>query len=380
MQPITRAMPPRQSPYVGCRTHAGPARGRSTAARRAAAAVPLQPLAQQVRRLEAALGYLGQPLPPADRLAINDAIAMSDEPAAVARLQQVLDRHVLASVHISPESRVKVEPGSARPELVQGGTRLFLVKVINEAGVTAPLTVQSPNSGRVYVQGRGSARAAEWCSPTRTSGSAGRSCRSTPSPRCGRGCPGSASNTRSCRSTAATRGSGPRSSASTSARARRTSASATTSTCSSRPCRRIPCACACWTSTASRRPPRFSFATTRPGSIRTSRSGSRRISSFSRRSTAPTARRLTSRRAPSRSTCRAVPNTCRRPSVCRCRDRRRCSSGWRAGSIRRATAGTRAIITSTRPAARTTKTRPRACCRRTCGRRSTARRSTSRAC
>ena len=47
----------------------------------------------------------------------------------------------------------------------------------------------------------------------------------------------------------------------------------------------------------------------------------------------------------------------------------------RAGSIRRATAGTPAIITSTRPAARTTRIRPKACCRRTCGRRSTARRS-----
>ncbi len=122
----------------------------------AAAPVPLQPLAQQTRRLEAALGYLGQPLPPADRSAINDAIAMADEAAAVARLQEVLDRHVLAGVHISPESRVKITQGSARPELVQGGTRLFLVKVLNDAHVTAPLTVQSPNSGPVYIQGRGS--------------------------------------------------------------------------------------------------------------------------------------------------------------------------------------------------------------------------------
>src|SRR5687768_10431333 len=83
----------------------------------AAEPIPLQPLAQQARRLEAALGYLGQPLPPADRLALNDAIAMADEPAAAARVQQVLDRHVLATVHISPESRVKVEPGTARPDL-----------------------------------------------------------------------------------------------------------------------------------------------------------------------------------------------------------------------------------------------------------------------
>jgi hypothetical protein len=116
--------------------------------------VALQPLAQQARRLETGLRFFGEPLPAADHAALNEAIALADERAAVGRLQQVLDRHVLATVHISPESRVKVEPGAARPALVQGGTRLFLVKVINEAGVTAPLTVQSPNIGRVYIPSR----------------------------------------------------------------------------------------------------------------------------------------------------------------------------------------------------------------------------------
>ena len=82
---------------------------------------------------------------------LNDAIGMSDEAAAVAALQRVLDRRVLVTVHISPESRVRVEQGAAPPELVQGGTRLFLVKVLNDAGVTAPLAVASPNIGRVFV-------------------------------------------------------------------------------------------------------------------------------------------------------------------------------------------------------------------------------------
>ena len=117
--------------------------------------VPLQPLAQQVRRLETALAYLGQPLPAADRAAFDDAIAMADAAAGVARIEEALDRHVLATVHINPESRVKAEQGAAKPDLLQGGTRLFLLKVINEAGVTAPLTVQSPNSGRVFVPSRG---------------------------------------------------------------------------------------------------------------------------------------------------------------------------------------------------------------------------------
>src|SRR5262245_4018202 len=111
----------------------------------------LQPLAQQARRLETALRYLGEPLSDAEHTALDEAIGMSDEAAAVARIQQVLDPHALITVHISPESRVRLEQGAAPPQLVQGGTRLFLVKVLNDAGVTAPLALQSPNIGRVYI-------------------------------------------------------------------------------------------------------------------------------------------------------------------------------------------------------------------------------------
>jgi hypothetical protein len=118
-------------------------------------AVPLQPLAQQVRRLEDAMNYLGQPFGAADHTAINAAIANADAGAAVAELEKILDRYVLAIVDINAESRVKVEPGPAKPELVEGGTRLFLVKAINQANVTAPLRVASPNSGNVYIQSTG---------------------------------------------------------------------------------------------------------------------------------------------------------------------------------------------------------------------------------
>jgi hypothetical protein len=118
-------------------------------------AVALQPLAQQVRRLETALTYLGQPLAPADHQALNEAIADEDEAKAVTRIEAILDRYALFHVEINPESRVKVTQGAARPELVEQGTRLFLVKVLNQAGVTAPLAVESPNSGRVSVQSTG---------------------------------------------------------------------------------------------------------------------------------------------------------------------------------------------------------------------------------
>src|SRR5215475_10739417 len=119
------------------------------------APVPLQPMAQQVRQLEEALNYLGQPFGAADLRRIHEAIANPDETAAVRALESILDAHVLLVVDINPESRVKVEEGTAKPELVEAGTRLFLVKIINNGHVRAPLTVQSPNSGDVYVRSNG---------------------------------------------------------------------------------------------------------------------------------------------------------------------------------------------------------------------------------
>jgi hypothetical protein len=118
--------------------------------------VALQPLAQQVRQVESALGYLGQPLTEQDQEAINRAIGEADEAAAIADLEQTLDKYTLAVVDINPESRVKVQPGAAKPELVEAGARIFLVKVLNHAGVTANLDAQSPNALPVLVQSDGS--------------------------------------------------------------------------------------------------------------------------------------------------------------------------------------------------------------------------------
>jgi hypothetical protein len=114
--------------------------------------VPLQPFVLQVRQVESALEYLGEPLAPAERDQINQAVADPNEGMAVARIEQVLDRHTLAIVDINPESRVQVRPGTAKPELMERGTRVFLVKVLNRAGVTSRLVVGSPNSGAVYIQ------------------------------------------------------------------------------------------------------------------------------------------------------------------------------------------------------------------------------------
>jgi hypothetical protein len=101
--------------------------------------VPLQPLIAQVRRLLEAAEYLGAPLPASDRDALEAAFKLTDADHASEAIQIVLDRYCLVGVQINPEARVKVLPAAAKPELVEGGWRQFLVKVHNEAGSTAQL-------------------------------------------------------------------------------------------------------------------------------------------------------------------------------------------------------------------------------------------------
>ena len=130
-----------------------------------AQSVPVQPLALNARQVEAALDYLGEPLPMVDQRHINEALATTDEAAAVRAIEATLDKFVLVKVEINAESRVKVSAGAAKPELMESGTRIFLVKVINQAGVTSKLVVESPNSGPVYIQSNGSAEPAQVLTP-----------------------------------------------------------------------------------------------------------------------------------------------------------------------------------------------------------------------
>lgn len=60
-------------------------------------------------------------------------------------------------MNINPESRVKAAQGPAAPWLVQNGWTVFLVKVHNEAGVTAELQATSPNAEPIYKQSTSSA-------------------------------------------------------------------------------------------------------------------------------------------------------------------------------------------------------------------------------
>jgi hypothetical protein len=127
--------------------------------------VALQPFAVLARRVVIALDGLGQPMNAGDRLALDRALSSSDEADGVAQAVKVLDRYALARVEINPEARVKVLPGEARPTLVEAGTSVFLVKVVNQAGLTAPLRVTSPQSKPVSVSSSAGNNTAE---PSRT--------------------------------------------------------------------------------------------------------------------------------------------------------------------------------------------------------------------
>lgn len=105
-----------------------------------------QPLLAQAIRLQEALTFLGSSLAPQDQ---KKLIALQQAPLnsrTAKEVQEILDPYCLAMVTINPEARVKVERGGAGARLIQGGWVSFLVKVINEAGVTAQLQAESPQA------------------------------------------------------------------------------------------------------------------------------------------------------------------------------------------------------------------------------------------
>ncbi len=117
----------------------------------------LQPLAAGVKRVVQALELIGSPLDKQQQAAIDTALSGGDAGQAARQVQAVLDPLCLVGVNINPESRVKVAAGQAPLKLLQQGHRVFLVKVHNEGGVTAPLRVSSPNAEPLVKRSTGSA-------------------------------------------------------------------------------------------------------------------------------------------------------------------------------------------------------------------------------
>ena len=109
-----------------------------------------QPLKAQVARVAQALELTGSPLTAEQKKALDAAVAEQDAKKSLVDIQAVLDPLCLAGVSINPESRVKVAAGPAPKSLMQHGWRVFLVKIHNEAGVTARLRVASPNAAKLH--------------------------------------------------------------------------------------------------------------------------------------------------------------------------------------------------------------------------------------
>ena len=105
-----------------------------------------QPFLAHAIRLNDALSFLGSALSKEDQQRLK---ALQNKPLTAETsqtIQTVLDPYCLAVVHINPEARVKVTQGAALPRLMQNGWTSFLVKVKNEAGVTAKLEAESANA------------------------------------------------------------------------------------------------------------------------------------------------------------------------------------------------------------------------------------------
>ncbi len=117
--------------------------------------VEAQPLSAQARRVAEALDLLGQPLPTAVKSRLAGAGSLPDPARAI---QDALDPLCLFGVTINAEGRVKAEQGPAPAAAVQSGWRVFLVKVHNEAGLTAELAATSPNAAPVTRTSKNTAR------------------------------------------------------------------------------------------------------------------------------------------------------------------------------------------------------------------------------
>jgi hypothetical protein len=117
------------------------------------AKVELQPLAAQAKRVADTLELLGSPLSAQDRETLTRAARDTDHARGVAAIQKVLDRRCLAAVRIRPPAPgdrgpiLEAQAGPAKPELAEQGWHVFLVKVLNDAGLAKlELRPTSPNA------------------------------------------------------------------------------------------------------------------------------------------------------------------------------------------------------------------------------------------
>ncbi|WP_232064498.1 CehA/McbA family metallohydrolase [Rhodocytophaga rosea] len=97
------------------------------------------------------LDFLGTPLSSADKQKIEEIIRTRNAFQMTEEIASTLDKYCILEASINPESRVQVVPGKANPQLWQNGWRTFLIKVDNQAGITAVLQASSQQASKVYA-------------------------------------------------------------------------------------------------------------------------------------------------------------------------------------------------------------------------------------
>ena len=117
-----------------------------------------QPLVASAIRLADALDVVGSQLSAEDAANIRAFADVEPSDEIAKSIQQILDPHVIAMVHISPEARVKIHSGLAAPTLIKNGWKSFLVKIHNEAGTNAELKWESPNAAPAVHRSTGAPR------------------------------------------------------------------------------------------------------------------------------------------------------------------------------------------------------------------------------
>jgi len=108
--------------------------------------VEAQPLLAQARRVAQALDLLGQPLPADAKKALDELKVGDGDEKVAAAVQKLFDPICVAAVEIGKDGSLKAVPSASKPELIEQGWRLVLVKVVNHANATGAIRVDSPNA------------------------------------------------------------------------------------------------------------------------------------------------------------------------------------------------------------------------------------------
>src|SRR5260370_2781230 len=121
-----------------------PARGQSPLP--VADGVDARSLRVQCQQLLQTLAQMKAALPKETERQLHDLLSdeKKDSDETAEKIQKLLNAQCLVGVSINPESRVKAARGPRQAELVAGKDTVFVIRVLNEAGVTHPLSVQSP--------------------------------------------------------------------------------------------------------------------------------------------------------------------------------------------------------------------------------------------